>query len=53
MQAYWLVARVSLTPPPEAAASQKWKIIYLQVLMLLELHLGHGLRELVLPVPES
>ncbi len=33
MQAYWLVVRVLLTPPAEAAASQKWKIIYLQVLM--------------------
>ena len=32
MQAYWLVVRVLLTPPAEAAASQKWKIIYLQVL---------------------
>ncbi len=46
MQAYWLVVRVlltplearkekaltGLTPPAEAAASQKWKIIYLQVL---------------------
>ncbi len=32
MQAYWLVARVLLRPPAEAAASQKWKIIYLQVL---------------------
>jgi hypothetical protein len=31
-QAYWLVVRVLLTPPAEAAASQKWKIIYLQVL---------------------
>jgi len=31
-QAYWLVGRVLLTPPAEAAASQKWKIIYLQVL---------------------
>jgi len=45
-QAYWLVVRVlltplearkekaltGLTPPAEAAASQKWKIIYLQVL---------------------
>jgi len=28
-QAYWLVVRVLLTPPAEAAASQKWKIIYL------------------------
>jgi hypothetical protein len=27
-----LVVRVLLTPPAEAAASQKWKIIYLQVL---------------------
>jgi len=27
MQAYWLVVRVLLTPPAEAAASQKWKII--------------------------
>ena len=34
MQAYWLVVRVLLTPPAEAAASQKWKIIYLQVLKL-------------------
>ena len=34
MQAYWLVVRVLLTPPAEAAASQKWKIIYLQVLRL-------------------
>jgi hypothetical protein len=34
MQAYWLVVRVLLTPPAEAAASQKWKIIYLQVLTL-------------------
>jgi len=33
MQAYWLVVRVLLTPPAEAAASQKWKIIYLQVLI--------------------
>ena len=32
MQAYWLVVRVLLTPPAEAEASQKWKIIYLQVL---------------------
>jgi len=32
MQAYWLVVRVLLTPPAEAAASQKWKIICLQVL---------------------
>ncbi len=32
MQAYWLVVRVLLTPPAVAAASQKWKIIYLQVL---------------------
>jgi hypothetical protein len=31
-QAYWLVSRVLLTPPAEAAANQKWKIIYLQVL---------------------
>ncbi|MCH7556227.1 MAG: hypothetical protein IIB56_02090 [Planctomycetes bacterium] len=31
-QAYWLVVRDLLTPPAEAAASQKWKIIYLQVL---------------------
>jgi hypothetical protein len=31
-QAYWLVVRVLLTPPAEAAASQKWKIICLQVL---------------------
>jgi len=31
-QAYWLVVRVLLTPPAAAAASQKWKIIYLQVL---------------------
>jgi hypothetical protein len=31
-QAYWLVVRVLLTPPVEAAASQKWKMIYLQVL---------------------
>jgi hypothetical protein len=29
MQAYWLVVRVLLTPPAAAAASQKWKIIYL------------------------
>ncbi len=34
-QAYWLVVRVLLTPPAEAAASQKWKIIYLQVLSLI------------------
>jgi len=34
-QAYWLVVRVLLTPPAEAAASQKWKIIYLQVLRFL------------------
>jgi hypothetical protein len=34
MQAYWLVVRVLLTPPAEAAASQKWKIIYLQVLIV-------------------
>jgi len=34
MQAYWLVVRVLLTPPAEAAASQKWKIIYLQVLLV-------------------
>ena len=35
-QAYWLVVRVLLTPPAAAAAaaSQKWKIIYLQVLSL-------------------
>jgi hypothetical protein len=32
MQAYWLVVRVLLTPPAEAAAGQKWKIIYLQVI---------------------
>jgi len=32
MQDYWLVVRVLLTPPAAAAASQKWKIIYLQVL---------------------
>ncbi len=32
MKAYWLIVRVLLTPPAEAAASQKWKIIYLQVL---------------------
>ncbi len=32
MQAYFLAVRVLLTPPAEAAASQKWKIIYLQVL---------------------
>ncbi len=46
MQAYWLVVRVlltplearkekaltGLTPPAEAAASQKWEITYLQVL---------------------
>jgi hypothetical protein len=36
MQAYWLVVRVLLTPPAEAAANQKWKIIYLQVLSQLE-----------------
>ena len=35
MQAYWLVVRVLLTPPAAAAASQKWKIIYLQVLRTL------------------
>jgi len=34
MQAYWLVVRVLLTPPAAAAASQKWKIIYFQVLSL-------------------
>ncbi len=34
--AYWLVVRVLLTPPAEAAASQKWKIIYLQVLREME-----------------
>jgi len=34
MQAYWLVVQVLLTPPAEAAASQKWKIIYLQVLRI-------------------
>jgi len=34
MQAYWLVVRVLLTPPAEATASQKWKIIYLQVLLV-------------------
>ncbi len=28
-------ARTRLTPPAEAAASQKWKIIYLQVLRLM------------------
>jgi len=28
-------ARTRLTPPAEAAASQKWKIIYLQVLSVL------------------
>ncbi len=33
-QAYWLVVRVLLTPPAEAAANQKWEIIYLQVLRL-------------------
>ncbi len=32
MQAYWWVVRILLTPPAEATASQKWKIIYLQVL---------------------
>jgi len=32
MQAYWWVVRILLTPPAEAAASQKWKIIYLYVL---------------------
>ncbi len=31
-QDYWLVVRVLLTPPAAAAASQKWKIIYVQVL---------------------
>ncbi len=36
-QAYWLVVRVLLTPPAAAAASQEWKIIYLQVLRALEL----------------
>ncbi len=35
MQAYWLVVRVLLTPPAEAEASQKWKIIYLQVLSVI------------------
>ncbi len=35
MQAYWLVVRVLLTSPAGAAASQKWKIIYLQVLTTL------------------
>ncbi len=39
MQAYWLVVRVLLTPPAEAAAGQKWKIIYLQVLMPIQIHL--------------
>ncbi len=48
-QAYWLVVRVlltplearkekaltGLTPPAKAAASQKWKIIYLQVLSII------------------
>jgi hypothetical protein len=34
MQAYWLVVRILLTPPAEATASQKWKIIYLHVLIL-------------------
>ncbi|MFH1881990.1 MAG: hypothetical protein ABIL62_04685 [Planctomycetota bacterium] len=34
MQAYWLVVRVLLTPPAEAAAGQKWKIICLQVLIV-------------------
>jgi len=42
MQAYWLVGRVLLTPPAEAAASQKWKIIYLQVLRLRPLRLRSG-----------
>ncbi len=49
MQAYWLVVRVLLTPlearkekaltglTPPAEASQKWKIIYLQVLTLVHL----------------
>jgi hypothetical protein len=32
MQAYWWVVRILLTPPAEATASQKWKIIYLHVL---------------------
>jgi len=35
-QDYWLVVRVLLTPPAEAAASQKWKIIYLQVLNMMK-----------------
>jgi len=35
-QAYWLVVRVLLTPPAEAADSQKWKIIYLQVLNMMK-----------------
>jgi hypothetical protein len=39
MQAYWLVVRVLLTPPAEAAASQKWKIIYLKVLKALNFQL--------------
>jgi len=34
MQAYWLVVRILLTPPAEAMAGQKWKIIYLHVLSL-------------------
>jgi len=33
MQAYWLVVRVLLTPPAEAAASQKWKFIYKSLLL--------------------
>jgi hypothetical protein len=37
-QAYWLVGRVLLTPPAETAASQKWKIIYLHVLKVENLH---------------
>ena len=32
MQAYWWVGRILLTPPAEATASQKWKIISLHVL---------------------
>ncbi len=36
MQAYWLVVRVLLTPPAAATASQKWKIIYLQVLNMMK-----------------
>jgi len=34
MQAYWLVVGVLVTVAAEAASSQKWKIIYFQVLRL-------------------